>query len=127
MFHVDSIANKLRLSYLVFAILLCVTFVSIFLYAEMRIEQELVKGRLLQQLQLSQETQGEQPIYVANPDIKIYRYDNAPENLKAIANETVQEIRVTVSNKAGKTETNLHFFAYRQNDQNYILTYLIDI
>lgn len=124
MFHVDSIANKLRLSYLVFAILLCVTFVSIFLYAEMRIEQELVKGRLLQQLQLSQEKQGEQPIYVANPGIKIYRYDNAPENLKAIANETVQEIRVTVSNKAGKTETNLHFFAYRQNDQNYILTYL---
>lgn len=124
MFTIDSIANKFRLSYLVFAILLCAAFVSIFLYAETRIEQELVKARLLQQLQLSQEKQGEQAVYVANPDIKIYRYDSAPANLKALAQETVQEIRVTVNHNGGKTETNLHFFAYQQNGKKYVLTYL---
>ena len=126
MFTIDSVANKLRLSYLLFALLLCTTFVSIFMYAEMRIEQDLVKGRLLQQLQVSQEKEGEQAVYIANPGIKIYRYDSAPENLKALANGIVQEIRVTVNNKAGKTETNLHFFAYQQNTQKYILTYLED-
>jgi len=94
------------------------------MYAEMRIEQDLVKGRLLQQLQLSQEKEGEQAAYTANPGIKIYRYDSAPENLKAIANETVQEMQVTVNNQTGNTETNLHFFAYQQNEQKYILTYL---
>ena len=126
MFTIDSVANKLRLSYLLFSLLLCTTFVSIFMYAEMRIEQDLVKGRLLQQLQVSQEKEGEQAVYIANPGIKIYRYDSAPENLKALANGTVQEIRVTVNNQAGKTETNLHFFAHQQNNQNYILTYLED-
>ena len=124
MFNIDSIANKFRLSYLVFAILLCAAFVSIFLYAETRIEQELVKGRLLQQLQLSQEKEGKQAVYTANPGIKIYRYDSAPENLKALANGTVQEMRVTVNNQAGETKTNLHFFAYQQKEQHYILTYL---
>jgi len=94
------------------------------MYAEMRIEQDLVKGRLLQQLQLSQEKEGEQAAYTANPGIKIYRYDSAPENLKAIANGTVQEMQVTVNNQTGNTETNLHFFAYQQNEQKYILTYL---
>lgn len=124
MFNIDSIANKFRLSYLVFAILLCAAFVSIFLYAETRIEQELVKGRLLQQLQLSQEKEGKQAVYTANPGIKIYRYDSAPENLKALANGTVQEMRVTVNNQSGETKTNLHFFAYQQKEQKYVLTYL---
>ncbi|WP_133104296.1 sensor histidine kinase [Psychrobacter sp. S4(2024)] len=124
MFTIESIANKFRISYLLFALLLCTTFVSIFMYAEMRIEQDLVKGRLLQQLQLSQEKEGEQAAYTANPGIKIYRYDSAPENLKAIANGTVQEMQVTVNNQTGNTETNLHFFAYQQNEQKYILTYL---
>ena len=124
MFTIESIANKFRISYLLFALLLCTTFVSIFMYAEMRIEQDLVKGRLLQQLQLSQEKEGEQAAYTANPGIKIYRYDSAPENLKAIANETVQEMQVTVNNQTGNTETNLHFFAHQQNEQKYILTYL---
>ena len=96
------------------------------MYAEMRIEQDLVKGRLLQQLQLSQEKYGEQAIYTADPGIKIYHYDSAPENLIALANGTVQEMRVTVNNQAGKTETNLHFFAHQKNNQNYILTYLED-
>ena len=124
MFTIESIANKFRISYLLFALLLCTTFVSIFMYAEMRIEQDLVKGRLLQQLQLSQEKEGAQAVYIANPGIKIYRYDSAPENLKAIANETVQEMQVTVNNQTGDTETNLHFFAQQQNEQKYILTYL---
>ena len=124
MFTIDSIANKFRISYFLFALLLCSTFVSIFMYAEMRIEQDLVKGPLLQQLQLSQEKEGKQAAYTANPGIKIYRYDSAPENLKKIANGTVQEIRVTVNNQAGKTKTNLHFFSHQQNEQHYILTYL---
>ena len=62
MFNIDSIANKFRLSYLLFALLLCATFVSIFMYAEVRMEQQLVKARLLQQLELSQEKEGDQPI-----------------------------------------------------------------
>ena len=74
-------------------------------------EQELVKGRLLQQLELSQEKQGEQPIYIADPGIKIYNYDNAPAHLKAEATETVQEIPVTVNTDTGKTSTNLHFLS----------------
>ena len=94
------------------------------MYAEMRIEQDLVKGRLLQQLQLSQEKYGEQAIYTADPGIKIYHYDSAPEHLKALANGTVQEMRVSVNSKAGNTEANLHFFAYQQNEQKYVLTYL---
>ncbi|MGO2505837.1 MAG: sensor histidine kinase [Psychrobacter alimentarius] len=126
MFSIDSIANKFRLSYFLFAILLCATFVSIFMYAEVRMEQELVKGRLLQQLELSQEKQGEQPIYIADPGIKIYNYDNAPAHLKAEATETVQEIPVTVNTDTGKTSTNLHFFVYHQDNQSYILTYLED-
>lgn len=124
MFTIDSVANKFRLSYLLFALLLCVTFVSIFIYAEMRIEQGLVKGRLLQQLELSQEKYGEQAIYTENPGIKIYRSDSAPEHLKALANGTVQEMRVTLNSQAGETKTNLHFFAHQQNNQHYILTYL---
>ena len=124
MFTIDSIANKFRISYFLFALLLCTTFVSIFMYAEMRIEQDLVKGRLLQQLQLSQEKEGEQAVYIANPGIKIYRYDSAPENLRALANNVVQEIRVTVNHQTGATKTNLHFFVHQQNEQKYILTYL---
>ena len=124
MFTIDSIANKFRISYFLFALLLCTTFVSIFMYAEMRIEQDLVKGRLLQQLQLSQEKYGEQAIYTANPGIKIYHYESAPQHLKALANGTVQEMRVSVNSKAGNTEANLHFFAYQQNEQKYVLTYL---
>ena len=124
MFTIDSIANKFRISYFLFALLLCTTFVSIFMYAEMRIEQDLVKGRLLQQLQLSQEKYGDQAIYTADPGIKIYHYDSAPEHLKALANGTVQEMRVSVNSKAGNTEANLHFFAYQQNEQKYVLTYL---
>ena len=126
MFTIDSIANKFRISYFLFALLLCTTFVSIFLYAEMRIEQGLVKGRLLQQLELSQEKHGEQTVYTANPGIKIYHYDIAPTKLQALATETVQEMPVMVNNESGKLETNLHFFAYQQNEQNYILTYLED-
>ncbi len=96
------------------------------MYAEMRIEQDLVKARLLQQLELSQEKYGEQTVYTANPGIKIYHYAVAPANLQALATDTVQEMPVTINNQAGKLETNLHFFAYQQNKQDYILTYLED-
>jgi len=89
-------------------------------------EQELVKGRLLQQLELSQDKEGNQPIYIAEPGIKIYNYDNAPAHLKAAATETVQEMRVTVNTDTSKTSTNLHFFVYSQDNQRYILTYLED-
>ena len=126
MFSIDSIVNKFRISYFLFAILLCATFVSIFVYAETRMEQELVKARLLQQLELSQEKEGEQAVYVADPGIIIYRYEDAPSNLKAMAADTVQETSVTVDTKAGITNTNLHFFVYQKNQQQYILTYLED-
>ncbi len=125
-FNLASIVNKFRLSYLVFALLLCATFVSIFIYAETRIEQELVKSRLLQQLELSQEKEGNQPFYTAEPGIKIYRYDHAPNDLKALATQTVQEKSVTVPTKAGENHTNLHFFVYTQGEQDYLLTYLED-
>ena len=124
MLNIDSIANKFRLSYFIFALLLCAAFVSIFLYAESRIEQDLVKARLLQQLELSQEKYGDQPIYVAEPGIKIYRYEKAPTSLQAIANDTVQETSVTVNKESGAGHANLHLFAYTQDGQTYILTYL---
>lgn len=126
MFSIDSIANKFRISYFLFALLLCATFVSIFMYAEMKLEQELVKARLIQQLALSQEKEGEQQVYIANPSIKIYDYDSAPANLKAMATDTVQETPVTVDTESGSINTNLHFFLYQQNNQSYILTYLED-
>ena len=126
MFSIDSIANKFRLSYFLFAILLCATFVSIFVYAETKMEQELVKARLLQQLELSQEKDGDQPIYTAKPGITIYRYNHAPDNLKALATETVQEMPVAVPTKGGDVRTELHFFHYQKNKQNYILSYLED-
>lgn len=126
MFNFSSIVNKFRLSYFIFTLLLCVTFVGIFVYAEIRMEQALVKARLLQQLELSQEKDGEQAIYTAEPGIKIYQYAVAPADLKDFATETVQEILVTVGEKNAEFETELHFFRYQQNDQAYILTYLED-
>lgn len=129
MISIDSIANKFRLSYVVFALLLCTTFVSIFMVAETKMEQELVKARLLQQLQLSQEKDGDQPIYTAKPGIIIYRYDKAPSNLKMLATKKVQEIPVTTTTEAGMVNTKLHFFVYQQSSQSsqsYILTYLED-
>lgn len=125
-FTLTSIVNKFRLSYFVFAVLLCTTFVSIFTYAENRMEQELVKARLLQQLEVSQEKEGEQSIYVADPGITIYQYDVAPTNLQALASETVQDILVTVDNQDGKTEAELHFFTYQKDSKRFILTYLED-
>ena len=126
LFSIDSIANKFRISYFLFALLLCATFVSIFMYAEMKLEQELVKARLIQQLALSQEKEGEQQVYIANPGIKIYDYDSAPANLKAMATDTVQETPVTIDTEAGSINTNLHFFLYYKNNHSYLLTYLED-
>ncbi len=124
MFNIDAITNKFRLSYFLFALLICATFVSIFMYAEVKMEQELVKGRLLQQLELSQEKLGEQSIYSADPGIKIYHFDNAPSNLQKLATDSVQEMRVTITTAEGENHTNLHFFNYKKKNQSYILTYL---
>ena len=118
MLNIDSIANKFRLSYFIFALLLCAAFVSIFLYAESRIEQDLVKARLLQQLELSQEKYGDQPIYVAEPGIKIYRYDKAPISLQAIANDTVQETSVTVNKESGGRSCQLASFRLHPRRSN---------
>lgn len=125
-FNLASIVNKFRLSYFVFAVLLCTTFVSIFMYAEISMEKELVKGRLLQQLELSQEKYGEQPIFTADPGIKIYHFNVAPTDLQKVATGNVQEMPVTINSKTGKIETNLHFFFYKEKEQAYILTYLED-
>lgn len=126
MFTIDAIANKFRLSYFLFALLICAAFVSIFMYAEIRMEQELVKGRLLQQLELSLDKYGEQPIYNADPGIKIYRFDKAPADLQQLATDVPQEMLVPITTDKGKTKTELHFFNYKKGTQNYILTYLED-
>ena len=117
-----SIANKLRRSYFIFAVLLCAAFVSIFVAAEIKVERALVESRLLQQLQLSQAQYGLQDIYVAEPGIKIYRFDVAPAALQKEVTTTVQEKPVM----ADGHETSLHFFTYQQKQQRYILTYLQD-
>jgi len=106
--------------------MLCSVFISIYVYAETRMEQELVKAGLLQQLELSQEKRGEQPIYTVDPSIKIYSYDYAPDDLKTLATETVKDINVTVATDDGYTESEMFFFNYKQGKQNYILTYLED-
>lgn len=131
MIPVTSIAHQFRLSFFLFAVLLCTTFVSIFLYAEARIERELVKARLIQQLVLSQKFEGEKPIYRAAPGITIYRFDHAPKGLKALASDTVKEISVTVNVNNQPRQTNLHFFKYLDErptafKQSYVLTYLED-
>lgn len=89
-------------------------------------EQELVKGRLLQQLKLSQQQLGEQSFYSTEPGIKIYRFDTAPANLQKLATDTVQEIPVTLTTLNGETKTKLHFFNYTKANQSYLLTYLED-
>lgn len=123
MLNLDSISNKFRVSYFIFALLLCGVFISIFTCAEIMLEQALVKSRLLQQLQLSQQQYGQQDIYTAQPNIKIYRFAIAPANLQAMATNVVQEIPDILNNKP----TELHFFVYQQdNGQKYILTYLED-
>ena len=120
MINLDSIANKLRLSYFIFAVLLCATFVGIFYAAEKQIEGALVQSRLIQQLQLSQQTDGKQRIYTAEPGITIYQFAQAPAYLQQLAKPTVQEMTVNTNHK----DNELHFFEYEQDGQRYILTYL---
>ena len=120
MFNFDSIANKFRASYFIFAVILCATFVGIFHSAEVQIEKALVKSRLIQQLQMSKQAEGDKPVYTANPGITLYQYDSAPLNLQKLAREQVQEIPVVVNNQ----DNELHFLAYEQSGQRYILTYL---
>ena len=96
------------------------------MYAEVRMEEELDKARLLQQLAFSQEQEGEQSIYRADPNITIYQYDSAPKSLQTLATDTVQETPITINTESGETKTTLHFFVYQQDQQRYILTYLED-
>lgn len=120
MLNLDSIANKFRLSYFIFAVLLCATFVGIFYTAEGQIEKALVKSRLIQQLQLSQEADGNQAIYTTNSGITIYQFGSAPAELQELATSMVQEMPVIVNQQ----DNELHFFAYEQAGQRYIMTYL---
>lgn len=117
-----SIAQKFRLSYLIFTGILCLTFVSIFFYAGIHMEQVLVKSRLLQQLALSIEQSGIQDHYSAEPGIDIYHFDSAPPELKAKATDTVQEMTVNVDGHSSE----LHFFSHQKDGQQYLLTYLLD-
>lgn len=118
----NSIAQKFRLSYFVFTAILCVAFVSIFFYAGIHMEQVLVKSRLLQQLALSTEKEGIKSHYAAEPGIDIYHFDVAPPQLQQAAREDVQEMTVDTADQVGE----LHFFAYEQDGQRYILSYLLD-
>ncbi|ALF58796.1 sensor histidine kinase [Psychrobacter urativorans] len=118
----DSISQKFRLSYLIFTAILCVTFVSIFFYAGIHMEEMLVKSRLLEQLSLSIKQSGIQNHYAADSGINIYRFDTAPPELQAKATETVQEITVEVNGQ----NRELHFFTHQKEGQRYILTYLLE-
>lgn len=141
----DSIAQKFRLSYLIFAGVLCLTFVSIFFYASTELEQVLVKSHLIAQLSESIEQSGFQDHYHADPGIDIYRFDAAPAELQAKATDTVQETAIEQSSKTSQhnqaaqeskainqaqsareiTQVNeLHFFTHNYLGQRYILTYL---
>lgn len=118
----DSITQKFRLSYLIFAGILCLTFVSIFFYASIRIEQVLVESRLLQQLVLSIEKSGIQDHYSAEPGIDIYHFDSAPPELQVKATENVQEMTVEIDGRRSER----HFFTHQYQGQQYILSYLLD-
>ncbi len=120
MLNLDSIANKFRLSYFVFALLLCSTFVSIFFVAETKIEQALVESRMLQQLQLTLEHEDQKKAYHTNSGISIYHFEAAPENLQKMATDSVQELEIVADDKA----TELHFLKYNYQNQEYILSYL---
>ena len=48
MLNTDSIVYKFRLSYLIFTMILCGTFIAVFYAAETKIEEILVESYLLQ-------------------------------------------------------------------------------
>ncbi|WP_199508870.1 MULTISPECIES: sensor histidine kinase [unclassified Psychrobacter] len=122
----NAIAQKIRLSYFIFTAIVCVSFVSIFLYAGIHVEQALVKGRLLEELNSSRNMSGIQSHYSVEPGIDIYQFAHAPLFLQARATDTVQEMQVTDFMHAGRAyDGELHFFTYTDGQTRYILTYLL--
>ena len=124
-FNMNSIANRFRLAYLLFTLLLCGTFIAIFDIAEGKVEQVLVESYLLQQLQVAaQEGQLASDLkqaYDLPPDVAIYPLASAPENLKAKVAEVIQEQEVITDE--GK-EAELYFFKYHYQGQDFVLSYL---
>lgn len=124
MFNTDKIANKFRLSYLLFTLVLCVTFITIFKVAEGKIEKLLVQSYLLQQLQLTAEVTDARSLSAAiepGLGVRIYPLDSAPKELRDQASLEVQEKSV-VSDTGQRAE--LYFFNYHYQGQDYLLSYL---
>ena len=124
MFNIDKIANKFRLSYLLFTLVLCATFITIFNVAEGKIEKLLVQSYLLQQLQLTTEIAEASPSYKpVTPAIgvSIYPLDSAPNELRSQANSDIQVKDVTTDEG---DEAELYFFNYHYQGQDYLLSYL---
>ncbi|WP_438012676.1 sensor histidine kinase [Psychrobacter raelei] len=124
MFNTDTIANKFRLSYLLFTILLCATFIAIFEVAEDKIEALLVQSYLLQQLQLT--TEVAEASLQSTPvtpglGVSIYPLSSAPQALKAQATSDIQ--KKSVVTKKGQ-EADLYFFNYHYEGHDYLLSYL---
>ncbi|MDO5768675.1 MAG: HAMP domain-containing sensor histidine kinase [Psychrobacter sp.] len=121
MINLGSITVKLRLSYLLFASILCSVFLAIFIIAEVHIEHALIQGRLIQQLSISQGQEGKKDIYNAAPGIKIYRFDKAPAMLQKQANDDLKSLSLNHD-----SDNVLYYFAYQQGQNRYILTYIED-
>nr|WP_241879481.1 hypothetical protein [Psychrobacter sp. PraFG1]UNK06292.1 hypothetical protein MN210_06995 [Psychrobacter sp. PraFG1] len=123
MFNTDTIANKFRLSYLLFTILLCATFIAIFEVAEDKIEALLVQSYLLQQLQLT--TEVAEASLQSTPvtpglGVSIYPLSSAPQALKAQATSDIQK-------KCGHEKgarSRFVFFNYHYEGHDYLLSYL---
>lgn len=124
MFNTDKIANKFRLSYLLFTLVLCITFITIFKVAEGKIEKLLVQSYLLQQLQLTVEVTDARSLSAPiepGLGVRIYPLDSAPKELRDQASLEVQEKSV-VSDTGQRAE--LYFFNYHYQGQDYLLSYL---
>lgn len=124
MFNTDKIANKFRLSYLLFTLVLCITFITIFKVAEGKIEKLLVQSYLLQQLQLTAEVTDARSLSAPiepGLGVRIYPLDSAPKELRDQASLEVQEKSV-VSDTGQRAE--LYFFNYHYQGQDYLLSYL---
>ena len=128
MLTTDSIAFKFRLSYLIFAVILCATFIAVFHSAESKIEEILVESYLLQQLQLgisSNKLNSDGSIIIPfteqNPGVKIYPYSEAPQDLKETATFQIQEIELQ---QERMKSAELYLFKHNFQGQDYLLTYL---
>lgn len=124
MFNTDKIANKFRLSYLLFTLVLCATFIAVFEVAESKVEKLLVQSYLLQQLQLTTEvTEARALSTPIEPGlgVRIYPLSLAPKELKSEATLDIQEKNVVID--TGQ-KADLYFFNYHYHGQDYLLSYL---